>query len=264
MDEMTGKRTKIWAHRGASGYAPENTMEAFRMAVEMKADGVELDVQLSRDGQLVVIHDERLDRVSGVPGSVRDLTLAQLRELNVSRPCPDFGPTRIPTLAEVLEEMKGTGLKVNIELKTGIYFYPGIEEKTAKLVASMELEKSVWFSSFNHLSVMKLQSLCPNARTAFLVSDVLVDSASYAKKYGVDALHPAVWHMQDEALIARCHEKGIAVNLWTVNDRDDMKKFCLWGADAIITNYPDVGREAVDFAGRGVWTAAPSPLVEGS
>lgn len=245
MGKKLGKRTKIWAHRGASGYAPENTIEAFRAAVEMKADGIELDVQLSKDGELVVIHDETLERVSGTFGYVRDLTLAELKELDVSCPIPRFLPTRIPTLGEVLEEMKGTKLKINIELKTGLYFYPGIEEKTARLVRRMEMEKKIIFSSFNHQSVMKIKSLCPKAKTAFLVSDVLVNAASYAKKNGVNALHPANHHMQDEGLIVRCHKKGIAVNIWTVNNRDDMKKYCLWGADAIITNYPDIAAEVV-------------------
>ena len=245
MSKKIGKRTKIWAHRGASGYAPENTMEAFRMAVEMGADGVELDVQLSKDGELVVIHDETLERVSGVAGYVKDMTLAELRALNVSGSFPNFCPTQIPTLAKVLEELKGSGLEVNIELKTGVYFYPGIEEKAAELVKRMEMEKRVWFSSFNHQSVMKLKEFCPKAKTAFLLADVLVNAISYAKKYGVDALHPAYWHMQDIDFIDRCHKKGIAVNLWTINHRSDMKKYCLCGADAIITNYPDIAREVV-------------------
>lgn len=240
------KRTEVWAHRGASGYAPENTIEAFRIAVEMKADGVELDVQLSKDGEIVVVHDEALERVSGIPVYVRDMAFAELKELNVSRHFSGFHPTRIPRLAEVLEELKGTGLKINIELKTGICFYPGIEEKTAELVKGMEMEKRVIFSSFNHKSAVKMKRLCSKSETGFLVSDVLVDAASYAKEYGADALHPACHHMQDEELIARCHENGIAVNLWTVNNCDEMKKYCIMGADAIITNYPDIARGVVN------------------
>ncbi len=241
------RKTKIWAHRGASGYAPENTIEAFRMAAKMDADGVEFDVQLTKDGELVVIHDEMLERVSGAAGYVKDMTLAQLKELNVSRPFPNFHPTQIPTLAEVLEELKASRLEINIELKTGIYFYPGIEEKTASLIKHMEMENRVWFSSFNHQSVMKLKSLCPKAKTAFLLSDVLVDAVSYAKQHGVDALHPFYCHMQEEGFIRRCHKEGIAVNLWTVNRRHDMEKYCLLGADAIITNYPDTAWEVLKY-----------------
>ena len=117
---------KVWAHRGASAYAPENTISAFRKAAEMKADGVELDIQLSKDGELVVIHDETVDRVSDRKGFVRDFTLRELQEIDVSRPIPGFGFERIPTLSEVLEELKPTGMTVNIECKTGIFFYPGL------------------------------------------------------------------------------------------------------------------------------------------
>lgn len=239
------KRTKVWAHRGASGYAPENTIEAFRLAAEMGADGVELDIQLSKDGELVVIHDENLERVSGVDRNVRDLTLSQLKELDVSRPIPDFRTVRIPTLSEVLEELKNTKLKINIECKTGIYFYPGLEEKAVKLVKHMDMTKRIWFSSFNHQSVMTIKSLCPKAKTGFLIADVMVDAASYAKKHGVNALHPSCYHMQDKELLARCHKKGIAVNLWTVDDREDMRRYCLEGVDAIITDYPDIAKEVV-------------------
>lgn len=238
--------TKIWAHRGASGYVPENTIEAFRMAAEMNADGVELDVQLSRDGELVVIHDETLDRVSGVAGNVRDLTLAQLKELDVSRPIPGFHTVRIPTLAEVLEELRDTELTVNIECKTGICFYPGLEEKVVRLIEDMGITQRVWCSSFNHQSVMKIKALCPKVRVGFLLADILVDAAAYAGQYGADAIHPSCYHMQEEGLLARCMEKGIAVHLWTVNERTEMARFCLARVDAIITNYPDVAREVLD------------------
>lgn len=240
-----GKRTEVWAHRGASAYAPENTIEAFRMAAEMDADGVELDIQLSRDGELVVIHDETLDRVSGMARNVRDLTLSQLKELDVSRPIPGFHTVRIPTLSEVLEELRNTSLEINIECKTGICFYPGLEEKAVELIKCMNMTKRILFSSFNHQSVMKIKALCPKVKTGFLIGDVMVDAASYAEKYGVNALHPACYHMQDAELIARCHKKGIAVNLWTVNEREDMRRYCLAGADAIITNYPDIAKEVV-------------------
>ncbi len=126
-------KTKIWAHRGASGHAPENTLEAFELAVRQGADGVELDVQLTRDGELVVIHDEEVDRVSGVKGFVKDFTLAELKKLNVNRPCPKYENVRIPTLREVYELLRPSGLEINVELKTGIFFYSGIEEKVLEL-----------------------------------------------------------------------------------------------------------------------------------
>ena len=116
-------KTKVWAHRGASAYAPENTLEAFQLAVEQKADGVELDVQMTKDGKLVVIHDETIDRTSGGHGRVMDYTLAELKEMKFNRTHPEYADAAIPTLAEVYELLKPVGLEINVEIKTGIIFY---------------------------------------------------------------------------------------------------------------------------------------------
>lgn len=212
----------------------------------MKADGVELDVQLTKDGELVVIHDETVERVSGERGFVRDYTLKEIRLLDVSRPVPGFGTVWIPTLAEVLEELKPAGLTINIECKTGICFYPGLEEKLVRLVKELDMVERIWCSSFNHESVLRVKKLCPEMKTGFLVSDVIADVADYTVSHGVMALHPALYHMQDKTLIRNCKENGLAVHVWTVNGRQDMIDLCNAGADAIITNYPDVARSVVD------------------
>ena len=148
------KQTLVWAHRGASGYAPENTLEAFRMAVEMGADGVELDVQLTKDGELVVIHDETVDRTSDGSGWVKDFTYARISRFNYNRTHKEgYERAMIPTLEEVYELLKPTGLTINVELKTGVVFYPEIEERVLDLTARMGLEECVWYSSFNHYTV---------------------------------------------------------------------------------------------------------------
>lgn len=239
------RKTKIWAHRGASGYAPENTIEAFDKAVALGADGVELDIQLSHDGELVVIHDETLERVSDGEGNVRDHTLRELKSLDVSREIPSYGTTRIPTLAEALEELRPTDLTVNIECKTGIWFYPGLEEKMVKLVKSMGMTERVWCSSFNHKSVLKVGKLCPEMNCGFLIADVLAGAAKYTKQHGVQALHPALYHMQDEKLIEKCHKKGLEVHIWTVDESGDVRRLAQAGADAVITNYPDTALAAL-------------------
>ena len=123
------KQIKIYAHRGASAYAPENTLPAFQAAMEQGADGIELDVHLSRDGELVVIHDEELDRTTNGTGLVKDHTLAELKKLCADNGMSGYGDVRIPTLQEVLELVKPSGMLVNIELKTGILWYEGIEKK---------------------------------------------------------------------------------------------------------------------------------------
>ena len=123
----------IFGHRGASGHAPENTLEAFRLAMDMGADGFELDVHLSQDGQLVVIHDESVDRTTDGTGFVRDLTLSQLKALDASNHMPAYSGAQIPTLAEVFQLIRNTHHIVNVEIKTDECFYPGIEEKCLAL-----------------------------------------------------------------------------------------------------------------------------------
>lgn len=231
--------TKIWAHRGASGYAPENTLEAFSKAVEMKADGVELDVQLTEDGQLVVIHDELINRVSDGKGRVVDHTLEELRRYNFNRSYPNCRWADIPTLREVLDLLKNTPLTVNIELKTGLVFYNGIEAKVLKAVRDDGMEERVVYSSFNHYSVMKIKELEPEAKVGFLDMDGILDVAGYGKKYGVYALHPWIYHMQYPGYMDAARENGLAVHVWTVNMEYEMENMMDMGVDAIITNYPD-------------------------
>lgn len=123
-------KTKVWAHRGASGYMPENTLPSFQKAVELGADGVELDIQLSKDGEIVVCHDEMVDRTSNAKGWLKDYTLAELKEMDFSYQFKELGKVSIPTMKEVFELLKPTNLIINIELKTGIFDYEGIEEKS--------------------------------------------------------------------------------------------------------------------------------------
>lgn len=166
------KQTLVWAHRGASGYAPENTLEAFQKAVEMGADGVELDVQLTKDGELVVIHDETVDRTSDGSGWVKDFTYARISRFNYNRTHKEgYERAMIPTLEEVYELLKPTGLIINVELKTGVVFYPEIEERVLDLTARMGLEERVWYSSFNHYTVQRIKELNPQAKTGMLYCD---------------------------------------------------------------------------------------------
>jgi glycerophosphoryl diester phosphodiesterase len=120
-------KTKIYAHRGASGwdtkYAPENTMPAFEKAIKMGADGIELDVQLTKDSVIVICHDERIDRTSDGIGWLKDYTLKELREFSFSKTHPEYGDIKIPTLREFLEFFTLTGKGLNIELKTGLFYY---------------------------------------------------------------------------------------------------------------------------------------------
>lgn len=239
--------TKVWAHRGASGYAPENTSEAFKMAVKMGADGVELDVQFSKDKELVVIHDETIDRVSGETGFVEDFTLKELKRLNVSHHMKNYDKrTRIPTLDEVIELLKNTDLTINVELKNTEKRYIGLEERVIRLIEEYDLVERIWISSFNHESIVRVKKICPEIRCGLLFADIMVNPSEYASKLGVQALHPAAYHiMQDGIYIVKAHGCGLATHIWTVNDKSEMKRLVNADADAIITNYPDVAYKMI-------------------
>lgn len=240
-------RTKplVWAHRGASGYAPENTLAAFQKAVDLGADGVELDIQLTKDDQIVVIHDETIDRTSDGKGWVKDYTLEELRVFNYNRTKPEYKHADIPTMREVFELLKPTGLFINIEIKTGVVFYEKIEEKILALTKEMGMEDRVCYSSFNHYTVTRIHELNPDAEVGFLYADGPIDMPSYGVKHGVNALHPALYNLQYDGFVKECKEKGLKLNVWTVNERPYMEMCCQYGVDAIITNYPDIAKEVV-------------------
>ena len=237
------KKPEIWAHRGASGYCPENTLPAFEKAVEMGAQGIELDIQLTKDEKIVVIHDEWINRTSDGEGWVKDYTLEELRRYNYNKNFPELGHVDIPTMEEVFALIRPTDLIINIELKTGIVFYDRLEERILELTKRMGMEDRVIYSSFNHYSIKKIHELDPKAQVGFLFSDGTMDMAEYGAKHGVNALHPALYYLQYPGFVQQCTERGIKINTWTVNEPEYMKLCCEAGVDAIITNYPDLALE---------------------
>ncbi len=244
---MGQEKTLVWAHRGASAYAPENTLAAFEKAAQMKADGVELDVQLTLDGEVVVAHDEELERVSDGTGYLKDYSLAQLRSLNFNKTHPEYVKAQIPTLEEVYALLKPTGLTVNVEFKTGIFWYKGIEEKVLDLTSKMGMEDRVIYSSFNHYTLAHIRREKPDAETGLLYSDNWIDVAPYARDtVKVDALHPALYHLQDAEYVKTAHQYGLETHVWTVNDEAYMRMCVQMGVEAIITNKPDLCRNVVD------------------
>lgn len=234
--------TKIWAHRGASAVAPENTIPAFETAIAMGADGVELDVQRTADGELVVIHDETLDRTTSGSGRVVDRTLDELRALDASNGAPAFTGIRIPTLAEVLELLAPTGMRVNVELKTSVEFYPGIEAEALALVEDAGMTERVVWSSFNHLTLLPLRGRVPAANIGLLLSDVTVEPWRYAREFGAGALHPGLHLLQVPGWVDAAHEAGLAVHVWTVDEPAHLQLVAAAGVDVIITNRPDDAR----------------------
>lgn len=245
-------KTKVWAHRGASGYMPENTLPSFKKAVELGADGVELDIQLSKDGEIVVCHDEMVDRTSNAKGWLKDYTLAELKEMDFSYQFKELGKVSIPTMKEVFELLKPTNLIINIELKTGIFDYEGIEEKIIALTHAEGFEDRVIYSSFNHYSIMKIQELDPNAKTAFLYSDGPLDMPLYGYEHHVNALHPTAYNLRLPDFMEECNVYHLDVNVWTVNT-EEIALMCLkYGVNTLITNYPDRIKKVIEQYETGI------------
>jgi len=234
-------KTKILAHRGASAYRPENTMEAFRLAVEQGADGFELDVHLSKDGHVIVTHDFTLERLSNGRGRVCDHDLADLKKLNFNKNILGWPVCETPTLAEVFALVADTSLIVNVELKTTEVFYPQMPAKLLQQAQEYGMAGRVTYSSFNHYSLMAIKQLNPEAKIELLYDLGLVDPWVYAKHLSATAINPH--YLIVKALpdtVVRCRENGVKVNVWTIDDPEDIALMLKLGVDSIITNKPDV------------------------
>ncbi|MGB7963740.1 MAG: glycerophosphodiester phosphodiesterase [Propionicimonas sp.] len=229
----------IWAHRGARRQAPENTLPAFRRAIELGAEGVEFDVQLSADGVSVVIHDETLDRTTDGHGRVVDHTLGELRALDASAGKPGFPGVVIPTLDEVLAVFAPTELAVNIELKNSVVEYPGLEEAVLAAVSKHGLERRVVLSSFNADSVARLQDLTSIPR-AFVYDRLLRRPWAVAARLGAVAVHPPSRFVVSPRYVTRAHQAGLAVRVWTVNSERELRRMYHCGVDGVFSDVPDV------------------------
>lgn len=228
--------SKIYGHRGASLHFPENTMQAFAEAIRLGVDGVEIDVQRSKDGVLVVIHDEDLTRLSGSGGLVKDLTWQELRMRNVASHRNQEAV--MPTLDEVLAFFSEHEVELNIELKNSVFPLPSLEEDVIALVNSHNMSDKVIYSSFNHLSVKRLVDLGQGDQSALLFSEWLYRPWDYAGAIGCKALHPSYNVLQYPNLVAICQENDIAVRTWTVDLAAHIDLVLALKPDALMTNDP--------------------------
>ena len=234
-------KCRNYGHRGFSGQYPENTMLAFEKALEAGCEGMEFDVQLTADGEPVILHDEALDRTTDGSGLLRDRTLAELRQVNAAYPSrfsSRFGFQKIPTLREYFELVRDRDVVSNIELKTGVYEYPGIEGKVCALIREYGMEQRVILSSFNHHSILRVKELAPELPCGFLSETWILDVGDYVSRHGVEAYHPQ-FHMLTEGETADLKAHGVKINTWTVNEEEDILRMISLGVDGIISNYPD-------------------------
>jgi glycerophosphoryl diester phosphodiesterase len=229
----------IFAHRGYSGEYPENTMTAFKKALETHCYGIELDVQLSKDGTVVVIHDERVDRTTDGTGWVEEFTFNELRKLNANKTHPEPAPCEsIPSFDEYCAWVRQTELVTNVELKTGSVYYSGLEEKTLAVIKKYGLEERMFFSSFNPLSLILLKKTAPEIPCGLLVGRPVVHAGIMCRQFGFEYYHPGMDGLT-EAAVEECHANGRKVHVWTVNSTEEKNMLCPWGVDGIFTNYPE-------------------------
>lgn len=246
----------ILAHRGASAYAPENTIAAFRLAHELGADGIELDVQLTRDKIPVVIHDKTVDRTTNGTGRVCDLTIAEFARLDAGTwKTEDYRGEPVPTLAQVFDGLadwlrpvgRVRPCLINVELKTEYFFTDGLEQNVLNVIARYGLQDRILLSSFSPLSLRRARSINRDVPRGLLYDSTMHLYLRRAwLRFWADpqAMHPEVT-MIDGAYMQWAQQKKLQVNTWTVDDPDLARHLTELGVHAIITNKPDVIRDAL-------------------
>jgi glycerophosphoryl diester phosphodiesterase len=226
-----GERLMSIGHRGACGYEPENTLASFRKAIELGIDMIELDAYVCKSGELVVIHDDKVDRTTNGKGYVVEKTLEELRDLDAGK------KEKIPTLIEVLD-LIDKKTKVNIELK-------GVEtsEPVSKII-NKYVDENGWsyedflVSSFNHYELQKFSKINSNVKIGALICGIPLGRAEFVEKLNPYFISPSLEFI-DKEFVDDAHKRGLKVFVYTVNCLDDIKKMKKMGADGLFSNFPD-------------------------
>ena len=232
-------RPIVIAHRGDSAHAPENTISAFKLAMQKGAQAIEFDVKLSKDRQVIVIHDQTVDRTTDGHGDVRQLPLEELQKLEAGiRFGEKFPHERIPNLEEVFASI-GTGIHMNIELTNYATPHDGLVEEVAKLVKKYQMQEQILFSSFFPNNLKKAMQLLPDVPCGLLAWTGLAGfpARNWGWKQGLFALHPFRDDV-DVKLVNRIHKAGRRLHVWTVNEKSEMEKLFEFGVDGIFTDDP--------------------------
>ena len=237
----------IFAHRGSSAYAPENTLAAFNLAVRQNADAIEFDAKLSADGHVVVIHDQTVDRTTDGQGKVSEMNLVDLKQLDAgSKFDTSFAGEQIPTLEEVFESVLGK-IFINIELTNYASLRNDLPEKAVKIVRSFNAENQVLFSSFNPIALRKIRKIMPSAPLGLLAFPGFAGTwarSRLGRWVPYQALQPEVKDVTND-LIQEQHYNGRKVNTYTVNDSDQMLDLFKMGIDGIFTDDPPLAQQTL-------------------
>jgi len=234
----------IYAHRGASAHAPENTLSSFNLAVKQNADGIEFDVKLTRDGKVIVLHDMTLDRTTTGKGAYKNYSFEELRKFDAgSWFSSDFSGEKLPLLEEVFDAV-GSKLAINIELTNYNSIGDGLVEAVSRLVNALKDSSRVMFSSFSARNLRKAKFLCPKIPcglltmpgiTGWWAREITVRSDVY------DALHP-YYRDVHPGLLKKVHQMNKQLNVWTVNDPDEIKRLGGMGVNMIMTDDPALAK----------------------
>jgi glycerophosphoryl diester phosphodiesterase len=242
------ERGRVWVvgHRGAMGHRPENTMASFERALELGADWIELDVHLTRDAALAVIHDESLDRTTDGHGLIGDHSLAELKRLDAGAWFgAEYAGQRIPTLDEVLAWAHDHATVVDIEIKNAPIYYVGIEEAIVAALDRSAMAEQVIVISFDHAAVQRIKALDARIATGVLYAGRPVDAGvGLARLAGADALLPHWAYVRPED-VRVAHGEGLSVAPWATSDPRVLRALVDSGVDAIGTNHPDVLRDVL-------------------
>jgi glycerophosphoryl diester phosphodiesterase len=240
-------RPTIFAHRGASAYAPENTLAAFELAVRQGADGIELDAKLTVDGQVVVIHDQKVDRTTEGSGWVRDMPLAEIKRLDAGShfDCA-FRGEPIPTLNEVFEAV-GHLTFINVELTNYASLTDDLPERVATLVKKHRLQKRVLFSSFNPLALIRVRRKLPETPVGLLALPGF--PGAWARSWPGEWLNYQALNAETRdvsaKLVNRLHHRGKRIYVYTVNQMEAMHHLFDLGVDGLITDDPVLARQVL-------------------
>lgn len=237
-------KTNIIAHRGASADYPENTMIAFRKAIELKVDAIEFDVHMSKDGEIFVIHDAFLERTTNGTGLVCEHTKNEILKLRADKLIPQNEWVGVPTFKEALLLIKDTNMWISIELKFASIPYPNYEERIIEIIYDCGMQDRVILTSFNHYSLKKIKEISPGITTGPIHVAAIFEPHIYAKKLGASAMHPLYNVIFQPGWVDMCHKNGILVNTWVADEEQLVMDLIKMNVDGVITNRPDVGMAA--------------------
>ncbi len=236
----------VIGHRGAGGYAPENTMVAFERGLSLRADAIELDINVSKDGELIVIHDPTLDRTTSGSGLVCQHTTAEIQALDAgSWFDPSFSACRVPTLREVLRWARGR-TRVVIEIKNGPVFYPNIERLLLTQLDELDMRQEVLVISFDHIVLRDFKALAPDVATGVLYASRLPDPTVMAKSVNAEVLMP-YWALLTREEVEQAHAADLLISPWG-GPEQNYEHIIALGVDAVGADYPDRPRDVMERA----------------